>query len=202
MQSDEIQALEREIFEKTHRLNVLRAEQSGNAQPVDNYTFETAEGPVSLLALFGDRDRLILIHNMGQGCRYCTLWGDGLNPFVPHLESVVALAMVSKDAPDVQRRFANDRGWRFRMASHGGGRYMKERISVSGEDNVPGAACYRRQGDSITCTGSTMFGPGDLYCSAWHFLTLAGVGFDAFTPQYHYWQRPAQMDDGGQNLPD
>ena len=61
---------------------------------------------------------------MGQACRYCTLWADGFNGFVPHLESTMAVALVSKDSPQRQREFANSRGWRFRLASHGGGDYI------------------------------------------------------------------------------
>ena len=85
--------------------------------------FDTLDGRTSMRALFGDKDRLLLIHNMGQGCRYCTLWADGFNGFLPHLESVMSVVLVSKDPPDVQRAFANSRGWRFRLASHGGGDY-------------------------------------------------------------------------------
>ena len=33
-------------------------------------------------------------------------------------------------------------------------------------------------------------------------VALAGVGEDTWTPQFAYWRRPAQMDDGGANLPD
>jgi predicted dithiol-disulfide oxidoreductase (DUF899 family) len=52
---------------------------------VRNYTFTTIDGETSLLDMFGGKDRLLLIHNMGQGCRYCTLWADGFNGFLPHL---------------------------------------------------------------------------------------------------------------------
>ena len=86
-----------------------------------NYLFDTLNGQTTLLELFADQDRLLVIHNMGQGCRYCTLWADGLNGFVPHIESGMALVLVSKDAPELQRRFANSRAWRFQLASHGGG---------------------------------------------------------------------------------
>ena len=47
----------------------------------------TLAGETTLLDLFGDRDTLLAIHNMGQGCRYCTLWADGFNGLLPHLES-------------------------------------------------------------------------------------------------------------------
>ena len=114
----------------------------------------------------------------------------------------MAVAMVSKDSPDTQRRFANSRGWRIRMASHAGGEYMAEQVAAEGMGNMPGAVVYELAGGKILRKASTWFGPGDLYCSQWHFLGLAGIGLDEWTPQYGYWQRPEAMEDGGENLPD
>lgn len=167
---------------------------------VENYEFETLEGTTSLRSLFGEHKKLLVIHNMGQACRYCTLWGDGLNPFIPHLESTLSVAMLSKDSPGVQRRFANARNWRFRMASHAGGKYMKEQIATGEYENTPGAASYELQGDNIVRLASTPFGPGDQYCAIWHVLGLAGISLQEWTPQYNYWKRPQNMEDGGENL--
>jgi predicted dithiol-disulfide oxidoreductase (DUF899 family) len=194
----EIQKLELDIQSKIAELAVLR--KNAKAVEINNYSFNGLDGPVSLLQLFGDQKILFLIHNMGQGCRYCTTWADGLNPFLPHLESQYAVALVSKDDPQLQRRFANSRGWRFRMASHGGGQYIREQSVISGEENAPGMVCYERQGDQIYKKSSAIFGPGDLYCSLWHVLGLAGLGPEQFTPQYSYWDRPQKTDDGGKNL--
>jgi predicted dithiol-disulfide oxidoreductase (DUF899 family) len=169
---------------------------------VRNYTFDTLTGSTTLLELFGKQDRLLLIHNMGQGCRYCTLWADGLNGFVPHLESAMSLVLVSRDEPEQQRRFANSRGWRYNLASHGGGDYIREQTVMEGEDNMPGAVFYERQGDVIFRKNSCVFGPGDLYCPIWQFLGMAGLSEKTWTPQYKYWQRPQKMDDGGQNVLD
>jgi hypothetical protein len=47
---------------------------------------------------------------------------------------------------------------------------------------------------------SAVFGPGDLYCSIWHIVALAGIGEDARTPQYNYWKRPKKLEDGGLNI--
>jgi len=199
MSNDEaITALETEIFEKTAQLQNLYKARPGSK--TSNYSFATQDGESSLLDLFGDQNRLLLIHNMGQGCRYCTLWADGLNGFLPHLESVMAVALVSKDAPDVQRRFANSRGWRFRLASHGGGDYMVEQTASGDYENMPGVAVYERSGDSITCKNRTNFGPGDQFCSMWNLLGLAGLSEADWTPQYSYWKRPGKLDDGGENL--
>lgn len=198
--SEEIVKIEKQLYELTMQLNELRKTSQGTE--VQNYTFSTLDGDVRLLDLFGDKDRLLLIHNMGQGCRYCTLWADGFNGFLPHLESAMSVVLVSKDPPDVQRTFANSRNWRFRLASHGGGAYIREQNVSADEQNSPGAVVYERNGDRITRKNKAVFGPGDLYCSMWNLLGMAGLGVADWTPQYRYWNRPEKMDDGGADLVD
>ncbi|TDJ36613.1 MAG: DUF899 domain-containing protein [Gammaproteobacteria bacterium] len=200
----EIVQLEQQIFELTTKLNELRKSNSGEV--VTNYVFDTQAGETNLLELFGDHDRLLAIHNMGQACRYCTLWADGLNGFLPHLESTMAVVLVSKDSPETQRTFANSRGWRFRLASHGGGDYAREqtvaRSVAEGSTNMPGAVVYERKGDDIVRKNAVVFGPGDLYCSMWSLLALAGLSEETWTPQFNYWRRPEVLEDGGENLLD
>lgn len=196
----EADALEAEIMEKAQKLARLRKAEP--AVEIADYAFETSEGATSLSALFAGRDLLLAIHNMGQACRYCTLWADGLNGVVPHLEDAMAVVLLSKDPPETQRRLAQDRGWRFRMASHGGGAYMKEQCDMQGYGNCPGAVAYERKGGKILRLNRTGFGPGDLYSPIWHLLALAGIGQDEWTPQFHYWRRPKAMEDGGANLKD
>jgi predicted dithiol-disulfide oxidoreductase (DUF899 family) len=191
----EIEQLQGEIMQKIARLNELQ--QSATPVPVKNYSFQALDGSITLLELFAGKEKLFAIHNMGQGCRYCTLWADGLNPFVPHLESEFAVVLLSKDPPETQRLFANGRGWRFRMASHGGGEYIREQSVVPGESNMPGMVCYERRGDQIFKKNSAIFGPGDLFCSIWHVLSLGGLGEADWTPQFAYWKRPQKLDDGG-----
>ena len=200
MSDEKIAALERRIGELTAELNALREESVGT--PTPNYDFETLAGKTTLRDLFGDRERLLVIHNMGQGCRYCTLWADGFNGLLPHLESVLAVVLASKDSPETQRRFAASRGWRFRMVSHGGGAYIREQGVFGEAENYPGAVLYERDGERIRRKNACVFGPGDLYCAVWPLLGLAGLGSEDFTPQYRYWQRPEQLDDGGNNLLD
>lgn len=196
--SDEIARIEKQLYELTAKLNELR--KTNVEAEVPNYVFATQEGDTNLLDLFGEHDDLLLIHNMGQGCRYCTLWADGFNGFLPHLESAMSVALVSKDPPDVQRAFANSRSWRFRLASHGGGAYIQEQNVSAAEDNAPGAVVYQRDGDRIRRRNAAVFGPGDLYCSIWNLLGMAGLGVQDWTPQYRYWQPPKMLDDGGANL--
>jgi predicted dithiol-disulfide oxidoreductase (DUF899 family) len=201
MADSEIQALEQQIFALNMKLVELRKGSSSDEE-VPNYTFQTQNGDATLLELFDDNDKLLVIHNMGQGCRYCTLWADGFNGFLPHLESAMSVVLVSKDAPDLQRRFANSRGWRFRLASHSGGDYIREQSVKEEQDNMPGAVVYERNGDKIWRKNTCVFSPGDLYCSMWSLLGLAGLSESEWTPQYSYWKRPQTLDDGGENIRD
>jgi hypothetical protein len=73
---------------------------------------------------------------------------------------------------------------------------------MAGDNNTPGAVVYERDGDRLVRKNSAVFGPGDLYCSIWNLLGMAGLGAADWTPQYRYWQRPEKMDDGGTNLID
>jgi predicted dithiol-disulfide oxidoreductase (DUF899 family) len=192
---NEIQQLENEIAQKVAKIHELR--RTVTPVPVKNYEFKAMESVTTLRALFGDKTKLFLIHNMGQACRYCTLWADGINAFLPHLESEAAVVLVSKVPPDVQRTFANFRGWSFRLASHGGDGYMREQSVLETQPDMPGMVCYQREGDNIFKLNGAIFGPGDLYCSAWHLFSLAGIGEKEWHPQYAYWRRPLKLEDGG-----
>lgn len=200
MSDEQIRALEMRIYEMGQELHRLRSQ--AEAREVPDYPFHTLEGPTTLGALFAGQEKLLVIHNMGQGCRYCTVWADGINAFLPHLETAMSVVLVSRDDPAMQRRMANERGWRFRMASHGGGSYIREQSTDAQSGNAPGVACYRRDGERILRMGASSFGPGDQYCALWPLLSLAGLGPDTWTPQFHYWKRPEKMDDGGANLVD
>lgn len=200
MDQEKIAALEFEIYEKVQTLNQLKKQAKGIE--VKDYSFDTMYGKTSLSELFADKNVLLAIHNMGQGCRYCTLWADGINAFLPHLNSKFAVAMLSKDSPQVQQTMANDRAWRFTWASHAGGNYIQEQTVMAGEKNYPGIVCYEKKDGKIYRKNSAIFGPNDLYCSLWHIIALAGEDAASFTPQFHYWQRPQKMDDGGENLND
>ena len=198
MTAERIAKIQQQIFELTGELGQLLKQSRGSEVPY--YSFATGAGEMSLLDLFAGRDTLLAIHNMGQGCRYCTVWADGFNGFLPHLENAMSVVLLSKDPPELQRRFANERGWRFRLASHGGGAYIREQTVVDGQENYPGAVVYKREGNKVLRFNACVFGPGHLYCSLWSLLALAGMGAQDWTPQYSYWRRPEVLDDGGENV--
>ena len=75
MPNNEIRDIELQIRQLMEKLAKLQ--QSNRSNEVNKYNFSTLNGETSLMDLFGEKDKLLLIHNMGQGCLYCTLWADG-----------------------------------------------------------------------------------------------------------------------------
>ena len=73
-------------------------------EPVEDYELTGPDGGVRLSAMFGDKSDLILIHNMGSGCPYCTMWADEFNGVLHHLESRAAFVVVSPDSPETQTK--------------------------------------------------------------------------------------------------
>src|SRR5438045_1646563 len=72
--STEVEQLEWQITELQQKLVAARKRQAGEV--VKDYTFATPAGEVSLSQLFGSRRDLLVVHNMGRHCPYCTLWAD------------------------------------------------------------------------------------------------------------------------------
>ncbi|MDE0061614.1 MAG: DUF899 family protein [Gammaproteobacteria bacterium] len=88
MSRQRIVELQQQIQQSIEELGELLKQSRG--EPVADYRFATTEGEASLSELFGGKDTLLAIHNMGQGCRYCTVWADGFNGFLPHLDLIIA----------------------------------------------------------------------------------------------------------------
>jgi predicted dithiol-disulfide oxidoreductase (DUF899 family) len=133
----------------------------------------------------------VLIHNMGARCPYCTLWADGFDGVVGHLEDRAAFVVCSPDAPAAQQAFASGRGWRFRMVSDTGGdftRAMGYREERDGRTfHLPGVSAFHRDADgTIRRTGHAPFGPGDPFCGTWHLFALLEGGAGEWQPKFRY----------------
>lgn len=142
---------------------------------VNDYVFKDRDGNNVLLSqLFGDKNELILIHNMGKSCSYCTLWADGFNGVTYFLEKKAAFALVSPDSYEVQREFADLRGWKFRMYSGAESTFIKDMGFRDSEGRyLPGVSVFVKDSDGkIRRTIKDYFGPGDWYCSVWHLFDL------------------------------
>ena len=156
-------------------------------EAVAEYAFAVPDGTTRLSDLFGAKDDLFVIHNMGASCQYCTLWADGFNGIYEHLANRAAFVVCTPDAPDVQRRFAAARGWRFPMVSHQGTNFAAD-MGYRSESGgwLPGVSVFRREGDRVARVADTGLGPGDDFCSLWHFFDLLPEGAGGWSPRFKY----------------
>ena len=143
---------------------------------------------VKLSELFADRDELMLIHNMGQSCVYCTLWADGFNGVTKHLANRVPFALITPDDPTTATEFARSRGWHMPIVCYAESG-LAEQLGFRNEEGgyMPGFSTFRKNPDnSITRTGMSFFGPGDDFCAIWHMFALLPDGVNDWTPKYTY----------------
>jgi predicted dithiol-disulfide oxidoreductase (DUF899 family) len=165
----------------------MRAVQAAvEPEEVHDYELATPDGKVRLSALFGDKDTLFVIHNMGTGCASCTMWADGFNGVYLHLRDRAAFVLTSPDPPDRQRSFAAERGWRFPMVSHQGTTFAEDMGYRQNGRALPGVSVLKRQGGRIIRVADTGFSPGDDFCSVWHFLGLLPEGAAGWLPKHAY----------------
>ncbi|HVJ42055.1 MAG TPA: DUF899 family protein [Dongiaceae bacterium] len=183
--SAKLAAYRQQIAELRKKMREIQSEIT--PEPVADYEFATAQGKVRLSTLFGDKDTLILIHNMGTGCVACTLWADGFNGVFPHLQDRAAFVVSSPDEPATQQRFAADRGWRFPMISHQGTSFAADMgYAREGGKAMPGLSVFKRKDGEIMRVADTGFRPGDDFCSVWHILDMMPEGSDGWMPKYRY----------------
>jgi predicted dithiol-disulfide oxidoreductase (DUF899 family) len=182
----EILTLESKIREKDEQLTELKKELAH--QDVQEYEFETIDGKISLSALFADKEDLIVIHNMGKHCAYCTMWADGFNGVLQHIRNRTSFVVISPNNPEVQKEFSDGRGWKFTMVSAENNTFIKD-MGFELEDGkyMPGVSFFHKdiQGN-VTRTGKDFFGPGDVYSSPWQLFKFLKTGINNWTPKFNY----------------
>lgn len=183
----QIVGLEEKIRKEKKELASLRRKLA--PQEVSDYVFKAHDGSeIKLSEMFGPHKDLIMVHNMGKGCPYCTLWADGFVGFTKHLENRGAFVVISKDPFDIQRDFYQSRGWNFRMYSSHGTTFNRD-VKFENEKGgqAPGvSAFYKDDSGRIFRTAYTYFGPGDDFCAVWPMLDLLKDGPSGWEPKYSY----------------
>ena len=114
---------------KIQELQMEVARQRGlrPVEEVQDYELFDWEGNrCSLSSMFGEHKRLIVVHNMGKACNYCTIWADGFMGIELHISSFASFVVTSPDPIDVQKQFAQSRGWPFRMYSADGTTFVDD----------------------------------------------------------------------------
>ena len=183
--SNRLAGYRQQIAELRDKMRTVHAETEPEAVP--DYTLAGPDGPVTLSQLFGAKPDLIVIHNMGKACVYCTLWADGYNGIYPHLASRAAFVVASPDAPDAQRAFAASRGWRFPMVSHAGTSFAAD-MGYRAEDGgwKPGVSVFRRDGTRVLRVADASEHPGDDFCALWHLFDMLAGGRGDWKAKYAY----------------
>lgn len=164
-------------------------------QEVKDYELTGWHGPLKLSQIFGDKDTLIVIHNMGTGCPSCTMWADGFNGVYQHLAARAAFIVTSPNSVAIQQAFAGDRGWRFPMASHAGTTFAQDLgYRKLGADEFgdrlggwwPGVSVFKKDGDKVLRVSDTDLGPFDGFCVVYSLLDLTPEGGETWGPKFRY----------------
>lgn len=190
---EEIAALQKEIEEKREKILELRSK--AELESINDYELKDRNGKeVMLSSLFDERDELMVIHNMGKRCTYCTLWADGFNGLALPLADRMPFVVVSPDAPAVQKEFAESRGWKFNMLSADGTTFIKDLgFEPEPKSYWPGVSALVRKDGKIYRASYDHFGPGDAYCSVWHLFDLFPKKDAGWQPRYDYSKPPVAM---------
>jgi predicted dithiol-disulfide oxidoreductase (DUF899 family) len=186
--SDKITEYRGQIADLRKKMRQLQSDRE--PEEVKDYEFATTSKPIHLSDLFGDRDDLIVIHNMGKACRACTLWADGFNGIYDHLVDRAAFVVASPDEPAVQGAFAEGRGWRFPMVSHSKTTFAADMSYRNKNGWMPGVSVFKREPTRIVRVSDTSFKPGDDFCTMWHFLDLFPGGYGDWMPKFDYGNVP------------
>jgi predicted dithiol-disulfide oxidoreductase (DUF899 family) len=182
----------RSLMSQLDALHLKLAEARRIAQsprPVADYEFQAADGsPVRLSQLFGEKVDLLIVHNMGKRCTYCTMWADGFNGLRPHLQDRAAFVVASPDDPATMRDFAASRGWKYTMVSTAGTPFNHD-MGFEPEAGAvwPGISSFHKNEDgTIERISSAQFGPGDSFCAVWPILHLLKDGAAGWEPKFAY----------------
>ncbi|EDL64200.1 DUF899 family protein [Bacillus sp. SG-1] len=172
----EIEVLERDIYQKKKRLMELK--KSIPESKVKNFEFvDSEERRVTLSGLFGEKNELMVIHNMGRSCRYCTMWADGFNGVYHYLNGKASFVVSSPDTPKAQADFAASRKWQFPMISVRNTAFAEEMGFKEEGRYLPGVSTFRKDAEgNIYLHRQSNFGQGDDYCVTWHLFDLLPSG--------------------------
>lgn len=165
------------------------------------YTFDAAEGRVTLGDLFTGKGQLLVYHFMfgvdwDEGCPSCSFWADTYNGVTIHLaHRDTALVAISRAPLAKLESYKKRMGWTFRWVSSAGSDFNFDygasfrpneqgllynfgTLPPYGEE-TPGISVFRRTDDgAIYHTYSTYARGLDMLNGAYHLLDLTSKGRD------------------------
>lgn len=155
-------------------------------EQLHDYELKTLDGHgIFLSELFADHDEMLLIHNMGPQCPYCTLWADGFRSMKPYYESRCAFVLETDIAPSELKEFAATRKWDFKTVSSAETNLKSDLGFKTDRGNLPGVSSLFKKDGKIFRHGTSPFGPGDSFCPPWHFFDLLKYSEKEWHPNYN-----------------
>lgn len=169
--------------------------------PASDYMFGASGGDVRFVDLFSDPARpLVLYHfmfgeSMNQPCPMCSMWADGWNGVVRHVEQRVDFALVTQGTVDQNERLAAERGWtNLRWLSAAGTSFKRAYGSQDNEGNQQPFLTVFELHDGqprLTYSGGAHIAGDhwrgvDLLSPVWHFFDLTRQGRGDFMPRLDY----------------
>ncbi|MEO8249440.1 MAG: DUF899 family protein [Burkholderiales bacterium] len=119
-----------------------------------DYRFESANGAVSFVDLFGDKDTLVVYSFMygpkrKQGCPMCTSQMSAWDGIAPHVRQCVAFAMIARSPIERVLAYGKERGWEnLKLYSDPSGDYTRDYVSAEDAD-MPGYNVFTRKDGTI-----------------------------------------------------
>ncbi len=185
--NDRIVTLTKAVIEAKAALREAQA--AAEPQPVDDWELRNPDGSsVKLSELFAGKPDLLLVHNMGKSCVYCTHWADGFRGHAGALNDRASFVLCSNDEPAIVGDFAKSRDWNFRCVSGAGSGFARAMGYMDDAGNPhPGISAFHKNADgSIVRTGTSPLGPGDDFCPTWAMFDLLKDGVGGWEPKYEY----------------
>ncbi len=180
-----IEKLQDDLLEARKTLALLRRQLTPTV--IEDYALLDPNGEVRLSELLEQQADLLVVHNMGLSCNYCSMWADGFNGLLRHIQRRTGFVVVSADPPDEQQRARTQRGWRFRMLSDPAGRFTNDMGFIREHEGTtgpwPGVSSFRRgpRGE-VQRVASASFCPHDEFCSVWNLFDLLEHGAADWQP--------------------
>jgi predicted dithiol-disulfide oxidoreductase (DUF899 family) len=168
---NELLAAEIELRRHAERVARQRRALPAGGEVPEDYAFVGENGPVTLSALFGDRETLVIYRYMfgperKAPCPMCTSFMSSFESKIPDISRRVALAFVARSPIERLVAAKAERGWRnMPVYSDGSGNYTRDYVSADDAD-VPGLAVFTRRDGTIRHFWSgemddTMADPGE-----------------------------------------
>ena len=176
----ELKKIEQNLLKNIRELATLRRQAYGGE--IIDCQVETPQGLKNLYQLF-TKDRMIVIHNMGIHCKFCTAYADGINAISKEFQNCDIVLLSTTELPELLK-FQEKRKWSFHcyrivdnIFSQAVGLFRKD-IGV-----MPGIiSLYLTNEKKIIVESISDFEPGDYFSPIWPIKSLFDDHWEEYSP--------------------